>query len=72
MERTIVCMDHSGVVQRLTDHSTRIEKISGAFDVHLTEHRENARLILVTTVTSCIAAGASLLAVIVSLLNKGI
>lgn len=68
MDRIETCMDHSGVLQRLSDHSGRIETVTRGLDDHLKEHRRNSIMIMVSTITSSIAAGASVIVALISLL----
>lgn len=65
----VPCMNHSGVIEQLRGHSGRIEKVTEALDTHLAEHRRNSTMIYISTVTSSIAALASLGAAALKLLD---
>lgn len=63
------CMDHSGVLARLSDHSKRIEVLTRGLDSHLKEHRQNSAMLTVTALTSGIAAVSSIIVALISVLG---
>ena len=58
------CYEHSGLVESMRAHSKRIDLVSAELDTHLMEHRQNSRMILISTITSSIAAAASLVTIL--------
>jgi len=58
------CLDHSGMLTRTDNNSKRIETVTRALDEHMREHRRNGMMIIITAISSIIAASGSIIAVL--------